>query len=179
MQSRHRWLKKPLAARPYHGWLIDQGSLTLRLQQRYQTFEVHLQQMQQSKVSQDEAALLRIAASRHMPVRDVLLMGNHQAVVYAHSVLSAKDCRGQWGRLNRLGARPLGAVLFANPQVRRAPICFKKLTPQHGLYQQASAHLKTKPNYLWARRSTFTLQCATILVTEVFLPLILDNSCHE
>jgi len=34
--------------------------------------------------------------------------------------------------------------------------------------------LSTKPVNLWARRSLFTLHGQSILVTEVFLPAILD-----
>jgi chorismate--pyruvate lyase len=64
--------------------------------------------------------------------------------------------------------------LFANPKVKRTPLEFKKVSRGHFLYDLACAELPTKPANLWARRSLFTLHGQSILVTEVFLPAILD-----
>jgi chorismate--pyruvate lyase len=76
--------------------------------------------------------------------------------------------------LNKLGNKPLGAALFADPQVKRSPLQFKKLSRRHELYRRACRILPEPPAHLWARRSVFTLQRQPILVTEVFLPGILE-----
>lgn len=102
-------------------------------------------------------------------------MDNKQAVVFAHSVLPRNSLRGRWLGLSRLGSKPLGATLFANPQVTRTPLAYKKLSPHHALYLHAAKHLADKPAYLWARRSVFGLNCANIMVTEVFLPQLLKK----
>jgi chorismate--pyruvate lyase len=52
-------------------------------------------------------------------------------------------------------------------------LSYKKLAPHQALYQHAIQGFEEKPDYLWARRSVFSLNCATIMVTEVFLPRIL------
>jgi chorismate--pyruvate lyase len=88
-------------------------------------------------------------------------------------VLPRASLRGAWNGLGRLGNKPLGATLFANPKVKRTPLSYKKLTSNHALYQHAVQHLTDKPSYLWARRSIFSLSCANIMVTEVFLPQLL------
>ena len=93
--------------------------------------------------------------------------------MFAHSVLPRGSLRGAWNGLGRLGNKPLGATLFANPKVKRTPLSYKKLTPNHALYQHAIQYLTQKPSYLWARRSIFSLNCANIMVTEVFLPQLL------
>jgi chorismate--pyruvate lyase len=95
-------------------------------------------------------------------------------VVFAHSVLPRSSLRGAWHNLGRLGAKPLGAVLFANPEVTRTPLAFRKLLPHHALYTRAVEHLAERPACLWARRSVFMLNNAPILVTEVFLPGVLE-----
>ena len=105
-------------------------------------------------------------------------MGDNQPVVFAHSVLPRASLRGVWNGLGRLGNKPLGATLFANPKVKRTSLSFKKLTSNHVLYQHATRHLMQNPSanipsYLWARRSIFSLNCANIMVTEVFLPQLL------
>jgi chorismate--pyruvate lyase len=88
-------------------------------------------------------------------------------------VLPRRSLRGEWRGLGRLGTKPLGAALFANPHVVRKPLQFRKLLPHHALYARAAAGLAQKPACLWARRSVFLLHDAPILVTEVFLPEVL------
>jgi chorismate--pyruvate lyase len=170
--QRSHWLKKPILSGKYRHWLIDNGSLTLRLQQLYPDFKVKPTLVTYAKPTMDEAATLSASPRNAAMIREVLLMGNNQAVVFAHSVLPRKSLRGYWLGLGRLGNKPLGATLFANPQVRRTPLSYKKLSPLHALYQQAAKFLIDPPPYLWARRSVFTLNYAKIMVTEVFLPQI-------
>lgn len=173
-QDRQRWLRKPLACRREHRWLINPDSLTARLQQRYAQFSVRTLQMAHARVMQDEASLLQLKAQQLATVREVLLIGNQTPVVFAHSVIPARAKRGAWHGLAGLGNQPLGALLFANPQVRRTPLRYKKLSKHHMLYQKAILHLQEPPAYLWARRSVFYLNCVSILVTEVFLPALHD-----
>lgn len=109
-------------------------------------------------------------------VREVLLYGNGLPVVFAQSVLPRKSLQGEWRRLGKLGNKPLGAVLFANPKVRRTPLSYKKLTPNHALYRNAIRHLTSRPDFLWARRSLFSLHCNHIMVTEVFLPCLMGGA---
>jgi chorismate lyase len=172
-QSHQRWLKKPISAKVLQSWLISNGSLTARLQQRYAKFAVKPVAVKYAKPIVDEAALLHLPVHKTALIREVLLFGNNQPVVFAHSVLPRASLRGSWNGLGRLGNKPLGATLFANPKVKRTPLSYKKLSPQHALYRNATAHLTIKPAYLWARRSIFSLNCAKILVTEVFLPQLL------
>ena len=173
-QHRQRWLKKPISAKSLLPWLIDNGSLTARLQSRYSHFAVKPVAVKYAKPITDESALLYLPTYKTALIREVLLMGNHQAVVFAHSVLPRTSLRSSWNGLGRLGNKPLGATLFANPRVKRTPLNYKKLSPHHKLYQHATVHLSLKPTHLWARRSIFSLNCARILVTEIFLPQLLE-----
>ena len=192
LRSRQQWLKKPVLAGAYQPWLIHTGSLTARLQQRYSQFAVQPVRMKYAKAITDEAALLHLPAYKTALIREVLLIGNNQPVVFAHSVLPRASLRGAWKGLGRLGNKPLGATLFANPKVKRTPLEYKKLPRQHPISMRVSRmnnqlqlvysagttlavaeHLQTPPKALWARRSIFSLNCARILVTEVFLPQLL------
>jgi chorismate--pyruvate lyase len=172
-QSRQRWLKKPMLSGAYRKWLIDNGSLTARLRACYKDFAVRPVSLKNAKAFTDESALLGLKASQHALIREVILIGNNQPVVFAHSVLPITSLRGAWNGLGRLGNKPLGAALFANDKVKRTPLEYKKLAPHHALFRRATRHLSAKPNRLWARRSIFSLNCAKILVTEVFLEPLL------
>jgi len=180
IKLRSHWLRKPFLASAYRQWLVDESSLTARLQERYTDFYVQPLSQQTAKPICDEAAVLKLKQAATSHIREVLLFGDEQPVVYAHSVLPHASLRGAWVKLGRLGNQPLGAALFGNSRVKRTPLSYKKLSKNHVLYQQAIKHLSQSqsstssiskpPTYLWARRSIFSLNCAKILVTEVFLP---------
>jgi len=171
--SRQRWLKRPILAKALQNWLIDTGSLTARLQLHYKQFAVKPVAVKYSKAITDETAFLHLPTHKTALIREVLLMGNHQPVVFAHSVLPIASLRGAWHGLGSLGSKPLGATLFANPKVKRTPLEYKKLPRQHPIIMRVAGHMQTTPKALWARRSIFSLNCARILVTEVFLEQLL------
>jgi len=172
IRSREFWLKVPILATKLRPWLIDSSSLTLRLQKRFGKFVVMPVAINYAKLTQDEAVLLSQPYYKIALIRDVLLMGDNYPVVFAHSILPKPSFRGSWNKLSQLGNKPLGATLFANPKVKRTPLRFKKITSNHLIYKRATQHLLEKPNYLWARRSIFSLNCTNIMVTEVFLSQI-------
>lgn len=176
---RANWLKKPFLSHQYTPWLIETGSLTARLQRRYAEFSVQTVRLTDEKPLKDEAYCLHAQSHQLALVREVLLMGNSQAVVFAHSVLPKASLRGAWYGLGKLGNKPLGATLFTNQKVKRTPLSYKKLSVNHPLYQRALQCLTQKPSFLWARRSVFSLNCASILVTEVFLPQLFNEHSND
>jgi len=183
-QSMHRilknnkketWLRQPILSGKYGHWLMNAGSLTLRLQTRYLDFKVIPLMIGYVKANQDEVALLHISSREPVLIRNVFLMGCKMPVVFAHSVLPRKYLRGRWLGLRHLGSQPLGASLFSDPKVKRTALSFKKIGRNHPLYQTANKFLPNKASFLWARRSVFYYQQAHIMVTEVFLPTILTE----
>ncbi len=128
------------------------------------------------RLHRDERFLARgNPGSTRALTRDVVLYCGTKPVVYAHSVLRPGDY-GAGGRLmRRIGSRPLGAALFADPRIRRMMLRQRKLGHGHELFQQAFSIAKQGGNFatLWARRSLFMVGKSPILVTEVFLPEVL------
>lgn len=176
----HPWLKTPILAGVMRTWLTDRGSLTQRLQQTYRSIRVIPLKMRIEKGWIDELRLLNMPTRQHALMREVILCNQETPLVFAHSIIPRRSMRGPWLGLRRLGNKPLGAVLFANPRVRRTALSYKKLHGHDALYRQAKAQLSQHlshsqalvfPTQLWARRSVFSLNCAKILVTEVFLPI--------
>jgi chorismate--pyruvate lyase len=155
-------------------WLQDRGSLTLRIQQRCTHFAVHPLRSGLARIAYDESAVLGIAAHRSAWSREVFLQADGRPVVFAHSACREQDLRGVWQAMRGLGNRSLGTLLFTHPLVERHPLHYAALRPHHPLYQSAVAATDTRPERLWARRSLFSLHGAPLLVTEVFLPAILD-----
>ncbi|OGS91442.1 MAG: hypothetical protein A2Z95_09105 [Gallionellales bacterium GWA2_60_18] len=155
-------------------WLHDHGSLTRRIQQRCEHFAVQPLRSGLARIAFDEAALLGIAPHRLAYSREVFLLADGKPVVFAHSTCAGEHLRDAWQAMRGLGNRSLGSLLFSHPLVIRQPLHFKALRTHHPLYQSAAAALNEAPGKLWARRSLFTLHGAPLLVTEVFLPGILN-----
>ena len=157
----------------YAPWMRTDGSLTLRIQQRCKNFSVCNVHNRLATAVYDEAALLGLPVKQKIYTREVFLHADGKPVVYAHSVVAAQHLCGAWHALRNLGNRPLGALLFAHPLVRRSALHFYALKPNHPLYRRAAVALAIPPQKLWARRSLFILHNAPLLVTEIFLPDIL------
>jgi chorismate lyase len=122
----------------------------------------------------DERFVFAAGRQARVLVREVLLCCRGVPVVFAHTVLAPRDLHGAWRSVAKLGTRPLGAALFADPRVRRYPLHQRKIGRNHDLHRRLSAFVPHPPAALWARRSLFELRGSPVLVTEVFLPQILD-----
>ena len=164
----------PGCATGFAPWLRDRGSLTLRIQQRCTRFAVHGVRSGLARIALDEAVLLGVAPPHLAWSREVFLYADDRPVVFAHSACARQHLRGAWAAVRNLGNRPLGALLFAHPLVERKPLHFKALHSSHALYRRAAVALGQPPGRLWARRSLFYLHGAPLLVTEIFLPGILE-----
>lgn len=173
LTARDGWLSKPIGSGHYRPWLLDEGSLTRRLQARCQTFRVNGLRQRRGQALRDECVALPLRAREKVLLREVFLCNGSEPLVFARSVLPRRSLRGAWHRLACLGARPLGEVLFSDPAVVRTPLAYRKLLPNHPLFRLASAGMERLPPCLWARRSVFSRYGAGILVTEVFLPGVL------
>lgn len=158
----------------YRRWLQDRGSLTRRIQMRCDNFRVQPVFQALATAHGDERKVMAIRSGELALVREVYLYCGETPVVFAHSVVARKDLRGAWRGLNGLGNKSLGTVLFTNPKIKRTSLVFKKVSAGHALFDHACRRLSSIPPNLWARRSLFTLHGQSILVTEVFLPAILD-----
>lgn len=147
-------------------WLRETGSLTARLQQRGPV-TVQLLRQGLHRPQRDERRVLKVAAGRVLPVREVLLRIDGRVAVFAHTAAN----RAAWTLLRRAGRRPLATVLFTDPRVKAGPLYFRQLDRRHALYRAAAAWCGgTPPLRLPARRALFARGAARLLVTEVFLP---------
>jgi len=167
------WCAAPVAAGALRRWLTDRGSLTARLERHAGPVKVRVLFQGLRRPNRDEAFLFAAPSARVL-VREVLLLRGATPLVYAHTVVAPGALRGAWRGVAGLGTRPLGAALFADPRIARFPLRQKRLPLAHPLYRRAAAQLKTMPPSLWARRSIFAAGKSPILVSEVFLPAILD-----
>lgn len=155
-------------------WITDRGSLTARIVNHFADF--NLQRLRQTRAQPlaDECRALSVRRAERVVLREVLLRDASRALVFAHTVAHPHDLRGAWRGLSRLGARPLAEMLFHDPTVSRMPMEYRRIDARHRLCQLAcnAAGIAVQP--LWARRSVFLRYGRPLLVTEVFLPDLIN-----
>lgn len=165
------WLPHPPCSGAFRSWLIDEGSLTRRLQSSCAQFEVRGVRQRLQRPAPDEAALLGLRRGAVAWIREVWLHDGETPLVFARSVLPRASLRGAWRNLGRLGSRPLGSALFGDARVIRRPLAYRKFNLRRRLPGKAApAEIE------WARRSVFVRDGRIILVTEAFLPAVLRKS---
>lgn len=114
----------------------------------------------------DEARALGLRTASRALVREVALECAGVPWVFARSVLPVTTLRGDLRHLRRLGARSLGALLFATPRSAREDFQLARVEPGDAFVPSDLAPLLP----VWARRSVFRLRDRALLVQEVFLP---------
>ncbi len=161
--SRPKRLSVPTELRP---WLLDSGSLTERLRAA-SAGDLRVQVLDQrwARPRPDERRALHLPEARRALIREVLLIGCGKPWIYARSVLPAELLRGRYRFLARLGTRPLGALLFRDPGLRRSEIAIG-----HCPIPALPGVEPTAIRLAWVRRSRFFLAGNPLLVAEMFLP---------
>jgi len=154
------------APRQWRQWLCDRGSLTEHLiSASNNRFRVEVQQQGWFLPSRSEAKILAINPRQVALIREVNLLGDNQALVYARTVTPADTLTGEQKQLAMLGNRSLGSLLFSDQSMRRGKFQISKLKLLSG-------------ESVWARRSVFYLSGKPLLVCEVFLPE-LGQLCYQ
>ena len=160
-------------------WLLDTGSLTQRLRQRcHGRFRVALRRQGWGRPAPDERRALGMGHGERAVIREVHLLCGDTPWVYARTVSPVSTLRGAQRRLTRLGSKSLGAVLFADPSMRRGEVEVARLRRGEPLHGRALGVVATAGT-LWGRRSVFRLQARPLLVSEFFLPALWAGSDGE
>jgi len=127
-------------------WIRDDQSLTQKLKKRYPDFRVEVHKQEEASIYNHEIS--QIGNEENFIVREVSLYGDNQPVVFARSVIPKNT---KTDLIMKIGNKPLGEILFTDPNILRKPI---EITFQ---------------NNIWGRRSVFVMNDSRILVSEFFL----------
>jgi len=106
-------------------------------------------------------------------VREVVLKVGEKALLVARTVYVSRWLRTSM-KLRTLGTRPLGELLFSHGDALWSKREFSRLTPRLPIFRLVESAMLCQTRSSWARRTLFLLDGCPILVTEVFLPALLD-----
>lgn len=164
------------APKALRGWLTDTMSLTMKLMQHSSRFRVRKLSQQRGFCLADEWTTVALSRRVHVQEREVLLLCDERPVVYAHTIVPLDATASDWPFFGRLGERSLGTTLFGDPRVERGELQYARLRTQHPLTRRAQAAVGSTAvgSILFARRCLYRRRNGNLLVTELFLPSILE-----
>ena len=166
-----RWRPQGLCAREIlspdlRSWLTDNGSLTTRLMESgqgefsvkrlYQGWEVPLC---------SERQLLALPPRQVALVREVALLLDDSAVVFARSIFPITSLNGSLAHLRRLQNKSLGAFLFKHAGMRRSPFEVSHMSGNSDYLPKNLRQIEPA----WGRRCRFEVSGKKLMVSEVFL----------
>lgn len=158
-------------------WLTGGGSLTAKLKRHSEKFRVQCLHQHTARCLSDEAAAIGLRQPGRVWEREVLLRCDNTPVVFGHTVVPMSATAADWPLFSALGERSLGTTLFGDPRVQRGVLEFARLREGHPLIARARAALGItahEEQLLYARRCLYQRRQGVLLVTEVFLPTVLD-----
>jgi len=117
-----------------------------------------------------EAEAMGLQSVHSALVRQVLLCCKNRPLVYARTVIPVTTVQGAQRRYANMGSRPLGAMLFADRTMCREPVQVARLPINHEAYRYISV---TEP--VWGRRSVFRVAGKPLMVSEYFLPELINH----
>ncbi len=129
--------------------------------------------------SRDEARALSLRLDAWTWVREVQLLCSDRPWVFARTLIPPPTLNGRGRRLTRLGTRPLGEVLFADPGAHRGPVEIARIVAGQTLHQRAFTGFVEPPDPIWGRRSVFRIDGRPLLVCEIFLPNLPVSTAGE
>lgn len=157
-------------------FLFNNGSLTHYIRQHCKgDFNLELISESWQFALSDELTLLSLTDNEKTLIRKVRLKCDNQTLVYARTVIPEQTILGKNNKLSSLGTNPLADVLFKDENTYRADMRYTKITVDCEFHNEAINDLDISTE-LWGRQSLFYTDKHPLLITEIFLPAILECS---
>ena len=159
------------SANPAYSWLFEKGSLTQRLRDSCkESVQVRVLFQQWARPFTGEVLALSALGNQYALIREVRLESAARPLIIARTVIPAQALSGSNRRLTRLGERPLGDVLFSDPDLQR--LQSELLLFQPSVWQPSILD-ENQADRLWGRRTLYASGERRMLVAEFFLPEVL------
>ncbi|BCE00812.1 chorismate--pyruvate lyase family protein [Marinicellulosiphila megalodicopiae] len=145
-------------------WLLNQSSLTTKLQNHFGDFQVEVVSECWINNSQAKQFFRQALKNKQFKIdrlwcRKVNLKCNGNIVVRAHTLVPLQTFHNQTRRIGKLQNKSLGHFLFTHKHIQRQPITILNVEKSH-----------------WARQSIFNIYGYPLLVTEFFEPDFLNKN---
>lgn len=171
------WVKDPalLGMRPpplVLEWLTKPYILSQALRRICQTLSVKVIKQCFMEAFEDEYDVLQTNASTLPLIRQVFLEGDGVLLTYGRVVIPKTTYEQYFSQFESLNNNLIGeTLLYKNPDATRGAFEYACVNSSHPIAKEVIAFF-TDVEFLWARRSIFSLKSYPLLVTELFLPTL-------
>jgi chorismate--pyruvate lyase len=159
----HRCTKQILA------WLLDESSLTKKLQQQCDVFSVTIKQQSHTN-TQSSPLSPYFPIPEQVFVREVLLCCDGIETVFAQTEIPYQTLSDTQSKLAEIGTESLGKFLFQEKTLQRGDIEIAEFPIGSAVHELCDTLKQHCDHSLWARRSLFYIENKPLLVSEIFLP---------
>jgi chorismate lyase len=158
-------------------WAYEGGSLTQRLRDYYgSSVAVAILYHKWGAPYLTERRQLESPLQRFCLIREVMLHTNSKPLLLARTIIPEATIKVAHRNLAHLGTRPLGEVIFSYPDLERISMDLTRISPSNWTAQtQQKANIE-QPT--WGRRTIYAINNRPMLVSEFFLPEILDHCAN-
>lgn len=161
----------------FRAWLGFAGSFMDRLRE-YGILDARIEVVKESMapLTLCEQQYLNIE-DKSAFIREVLILNDACEWMFARTIIPDILLNQDLPALKHLGSNSLGSILFKHPKVQRSKFWYALLSPDHPWHKKVNitGHLKQT---IYGRRSLFTLNAHSLLLTEFFFPAIF-NLCKK
>ncbi|MBE0468993.1 MAG: chorismate lyase [Methyloprofundus sp.] len=155
-------------------WIFEAGSITQRLRNYYgPRVQVQVLNNTWQRTFISESRLLKLPQSKYSLAREVLLSIDDTPLVLARTILPEQTIKSVQYNLAHLGSRPLGEVIFSYPKLERLALEISHVS--HHAWRPEIQQLTQIRQPLWGRRTIYAIHHQPMLVSEFFLPEILNH----
>jgi chorismate--pyruvate lyase len=136
-------------------------------------FNVVVHQQEWRSARSEEQELLGLSAPDTVLSREVLLRCNKTVLMAARSIFPKATLHGEGEIFAHLGTRPLGEVLYTDPNLKRDIVRIEKIDPTAKEYHFVTQYLTTPRCDVWGRLSRVYFFGKPLLLYEIFMPALL------
>ena len=136
-------------------WLLEDGSITQKIS-GMAIFQLEIIRDQLGLASMNEYWALGLFP-QPVRVREVILSGNNQPMVYAKSIIPFSTSSKGYPELEKIGSKPLGDLIFTSDLFIKESRMFAPFI-KHG-----------DPSKVWGRKTNYSVQGYPFSIMEVFL----------
>ncbi len=151
-------------------WLLDKASLTARLRQYIPQLRFQLLYAKELIPYTIETQALNIAPNTPCWCRIIRFMSGATTLLFSRVIIPPQTLQSSDDCLTKLGAQPLGDILFSKPDMQRQQITISQLQRPHPFINLAERYIVPSLPTLLVRESICYYQQQPILINDMFMP---------
>lgn len=158
-----------------HSWLTHPGSFMERLKE-HGVSDARIEVIGEKWLhpAADEAALLNLPEDALAWIREVVIFDEKNTYMYARTIIPSQTLTGKLRQLQQLNSQSLGSLLFKLPEMKRSEFEFMTIKPESAWHRKISQNTDLAAVEIDGRRSLFSMKKKQLLLTEFYLPGVLE-----